>query len=194
MWFTEDAWSPIVLCVIAAVVFLIAWSTTQRSRLLLEVPLLLIAAVVIYFVEQSIVTDLEHVEADLHSLLHTFVEESQEVRPGASQVPDTLRSLDFFSAQNTTDRTRVAAAVNLVSIDPDFRITDVQTRLTNENTRAVTHFRANGNVSLSGASGGGHFSSRWELTWQKEGGRWAVTRTKMLNVMSGEEQPIPRID
>ena len=194
MWFTEDAWSPIILCVIAAVIFLIAWSTTQRPRLLLGVPLLLLAAVVIYFVEQSIVTDLEQVEADLHSLLHTFVEESQEVRPGAGQGPDSLRSPDFFSAQNTTDRARVVAAVSLVVVDPSIRITDVQTRLTNENTRAVTHFRANGNVSLSGASGGGHFSSRWELTWQKEGGRWAVTRTKMLNVMSGEEQAIPRID
>jgi len=194
MWFTEDAWSPIILCVIAAVVLLIAWSTTQRARLLLGVPLLLLACVVIYFVEQSIVTDLEQVEDDLHSLLHTFVDESQEVRPGAGQAPDSLRSLDFFSAQNTTDRARVAAAVNLVVVDPAIRITDVQTRLTNENTRAVTHFRANGNVSLSGAGGGGHFSSRWELTWQKEGDRWAVTRTKMLNVMSGEEQRIPRID
>ena len=194
MWFTEDAWSPIILCVIAAVIFLIAWSTTQRPKLLLGAPVLLLAAVVIYFVEQSIVTDLEQVEADLHSLLHTFVEESQEVRPGAGQGPDSLRSLDFFSAQNTTDRARLVAAVTLVMVDPAIRITDVQTRLTNENTRAVTHFRANGNVSISAANGGGHFSSRWELTWQKEGGRWAVTRTKMLNVMSGEEQQIPRID
>lgn len=194
MWFTEDAWSPIILCVIGAVIFLIAWSTTQRPRLLLGAPLLLIAAVTIYFVEQSIVTDLEQVQADLHSLLHTFVEESQGVNSAAGQVPDSLRSLDFFSAQNTTDRARVAAAVHLVTVDPAIRITDVQTRLTNENTRAVTHFRANGNVSISAHNGGGHFSSRWELTWQKEGGRWAVTRTKMLNVMNGEEQPIPRID
>ena len=194
MWFTEDAWSPIILCVIAAVIFLIAWSTTQRPRLLLGVPLLLIAAVVIYFVEQSIVTDLEQVEADLHSLVTTFVEESQQMRPGAGQAPDALRSLEFFSEQNTTDRARVVAAVSLVTVDPALRITDVQTRLTNENTRAVTHFRANGNVSLSGAGGGGHFSSRWELTWQQEGGRWTVTRTKMLNVMTGEEQSIPKID
>jgi hypothetical protein len=194
MWFTEDAWSPIVLCVLGAVILIIAWSTTQRPRLLLGVPLLLIAAAVIYFVEQSIVTDLERVEADLHLLLHTFVEESQEFRPGADTAPDSLQSLEFFSAQNTTDRTRVAAAVNLVSVDSDVRITDVQTRLTNENTRAVTHFRANGNVSLAGTGGGGHFSSRWELTWQKEGDQWTVTRTKMLNVMTGEEQAIPRID
>ncbi|MBI1311791.1 hypothetical protein GC176_10910 [bacterium] len=193
MWFTEDAWSPIVLCVIAAVIFFIAWSTTQRPRLLLGVPLALLAAVVIYFVEQSIVTDREQVEADLDSLLHTFVEESQELHGSASQTPANLRTLDFFSAQNTTDRARVAAALNLVVVE-DVRITDVQTRLTNEDTRAVTHFRANGNVSLSGSSGGSHYSSRWELTWQKEAGRWTVTRTKMLNIMTGEEQSIPRID
>lgn len=192
MWFTEEAWSPIILCVIAAVICCIAWSTTQRPRLLLGVPLLLLVAVVIYFVELSIVTDLEQVEADLHSLLNTFVEESQEMHRSSGQAPANLRSLDFFSAQNTIDRARVAAAVNLVVIDKDMRITDVQTRLTNENTRAVTHFRANGNVGHSGA--GGHFSSRWELTWQKEGDRWTVARTKMLNVMTGEEQSIPRID
>ncbi|MHC4877653.1 MAG: hypothetical protein ACYTGL_14250 [Planctomycetota bacterium] len=191
MWFTEDAWSPIILCVIAAVIFFIAWSTTQRPRLLIGVPLMLLVAVAIYFVEQSVVTDREQVENDLHSLLRTFVEESQQVT--SSTAPEDIRSLDFFAAQNATDRARVTAGLLLVVIEDDVRITDVQTRLTNENTRAVTHFRANGNVGMSNV-GGRHFSSRWELTWQKEADRWAVTRTKMLNVMTGEEQQIPRID
>lgn len=194
MWITENAWPPVILCILGAVVLLVAWSTTQRPRLLIGIPVLLIAAAIIYFVEQTIITDREQVEADLHSLLDTFIEESQQTRADSARHSRDYRTLEFFSPQNVTDRTRVAAALSLVTVDRNIRITDIQTRLTNDNTRAVTHFRANGTVSVGGVGSGGHFSSRWELTWQKEGGRWAVTRTRMLNVMTGEEQSIPRVD
>ena len=42
MWFTEDAWSPIILCIVACVIFFIAWSTTRKSKLLIAIPLLLL--------------------------------------------------------------------------------------------------------------------------------------------------------
>ena len=77
-----------------------------------------------------------------------------------------------------------------VSVESDIRVTDVSVQLTNEDSRAITHFRANATVSASGV-GGGYHPSRWELTWQKEGDEWKITRTKYLNVMTVDEQRIP---
>lgn len=193
MWFSEDAWSPIIVIAVAAAICFIAWSSTQRSRYLIAVMILALCAVITHFVEQAIVTDGEKVEIDLHNLIDTFIAESQSI--SSMQQAEVVQSLRFFSDQNASDRARVRAAVILADVSPDTRVTDVQIRLTNENTRAITHFRANGTVSLSGGGGGGgHYASRWELTWQKEAGEWKITRVKMLNPMSGEEQRIPRID
>ena len=75
MWFTEDAWSPIILCTVVAEIFFIAFMTTQRARFLIALPLLLLAAITIYFAEIAIVTDGEQVEKNLHDLVDTFVEE-----------------------------------------------------------------------------------------------------------------------
>ncbi len=187
MWFTEDAWSPIIACVVVGVLFFVGYSVTQRGKWLLPVPLLLVACLVIYFVEQAIVTDTEQVEQSLIELIDTFALESRQ--SPKNQTPICLR---FFSVRNDRDRKRVGAASFLVRVD-DQRVTDVQIKLTNESTRAITHFRANGNVSL-GASSGNHYASRWELTWQKEANEWKVTGTRMLNVMTGAEQNIPQVD
>jgi hypothetical protein len=191
MWFTEDAWSPIVVLAVATIISFIAWYSTQRPRYLAVVGILIFAALMSYFVEQVIVTDSEKVEAELTDLIDTFIAESQAIsKLDQAQVIQCER---FFSEQNTIDKARVRAALVVVRVENDTRITDVQIRLTNENTRATTHFRANGTVATSTA-GGGHFASRWKMTWQKEGGEWKITRTRMLNPMSGEDQQIPRVD
>ena len=191
MWFTEDAWSPIVVIAVATIICLIAWSSTQRPRYLTGVGILIFAALMTYFVEQVIVTDSEKVETELTDLIDTFIVESQAIsKLDQTQVIECER---FFSEQNTIDKARVRAALVVARVENDTRITDVQTRLTNENTRAITHFRANGTVGTS-TTGGGHFASRWEMTWQKEGGEWKITSTRMLNPMNGEDQQIPRVD
>ena len=192
MWFTEDAWSPIIVIGGAASICCIAWSSTQRSRYLTAIAVLAFCAILTHFVEQAVVTEGEKVEIALHALLDTFIAESQSIN--SLQQAQAVQSERFFSEQNVTDRARVRAAVILVNVATDTRITDVQIQLTNQDTRAITHFRANGTVSTSMGGGGGHYTSRWELTWQKEAGEWKITRTKMLNPMSGEEQQIPRVD
>lgn len=192
MWFTEDAWSPIIVIGVAVIICFIAWSSTQRSRYLTAIAALVFCAILTHFVEKAVVTEGEKVEIALHDLLDTFISESQSIT--SLQQAQVVQSERFFSEQNVTDKARVRAAVILVNVASDTRITDVQIQLTNQDTRAITHFRANGTVSTSIAGGGGHYSSRWELTWQKDAGEWKVTRTKMLNPMSGEEQRIPRVD
>lgn len=192
MWFTEDAWSPIIVIGVAAIICFIAWSSTQRSRYLTAIAVLAFCAILTHFIEQAVVTEGEKVEIALHDLLDTFISESQSIT--SLQQAQVVRSERFFSEQNVMDKARVRAAVILVNVAADTRITDVQIQLTNQDTRAITHFRANGTVSTSMGGGGGHYTSRWELTWQKEAGEWKITRTKMLNPMSGEEQRIPRVD
>ena len=192
MWFTEDAWSPIILCTVIAAIFFIVFMTTQRARFLIALPLLLLAAVTIYFVEIAIVTDSEQVEKNLHDLVDMFVEESHQFGSGSATVPEQARCQSYFAETNTVDRTRVVAALMFVQVEGDIRVTDVKIQLTNQDTMAVTHFRAN--ATFSAGSNTGHHPSRWEMTWQKQAGEWKITRTKMLNVVNGKEMPVPGVD
>lgn len=193
MWFTEDAWSPIIVCIVVALICGIAWSTTQRIKYLIAAIIILLGAVTIHFVEQAIVTPSEQVEQNLYDLVLTFARESRELGGSSNKpLPDSIQCLRFFSVQDTVDRARVAAALLVADVDEDVRVTDVQIRMTNEDTRAITHFRANATVRAGSFSG--HHASRWELTWQREGGEWKVTQTKMLNIINGSEQRIPQVD
>lgn len=192
MWFTEDAWSPIILCTVIAAIFFVAFMSTQRPKFLAALPLLLLAAITIYFVEIAIVTDLEQVENNLHDLIDTFVEESHQFGVGSSEKPEQVRCQSFFAENNTVDRTRVVAALMFVEVENDIRVTDVKIKLTNNDTMAVTHFRAN--ATFSARSQSTHHPSRWEMTWQKQGGEWKITRTRMLNVVNGQEIRIPGVD
>lgn len=192
MWFTEDAWSPILLCTVVAAIFFIAFMTTQRARFLIALPLLLLAALTIYFVEIAIVTDTEQVENNLRDLVSTFVEESRQFGVGSIEKPEQVRCQSFFAENNTVDRTRVVAALMFVQVEGDIRVTDVTIQLTNRDTMAVTRFRAN--ATFSAGSNTGHHPSRWEMTWQKQAGEWKITRTRMLNVMNGQEMNIPGVD
>jgi hypothetical protein len=192
MWFTEDAWSPIIVCTVVAAIFFVAFMTTQRARFLIALPLLLLAALTIYFVEIAIVTDTEQVENNLRGLVSTFVEESIQFGVGSNDKPEQVRCQSFFAENNTVDRTRVVAALMFVQVEGDIRVTDLRIQLTNRDTMAVTHFRAN--ATFSAGSNTGHHPSRWEMTWQKQAGDWKITRTRMLNVMNGKEMNIPGVD
>ena len=191
MWFTEDAWSPIILCVVIAAIFFIAYVQTQREKFLYPIGLVVLAAITIFFVEQVIVTDLEKIEERLKALVTTFVEESQSTNNGI--IPTNVRCFDFFAEANTIDRDRVAKAIAVVSVEDDLRVPSIETTLSDSDSRAVTDFRANGTVSTE-VAGGRHFATRWQMTWQKIGGEWKITETRMLDVVSGDPMTIPRVD
>ena len=186
MWFTEDAWSPIFVLIIFGMIAAVSFALTQRDKWLYPLPILLVAAIAIYVVEQQIITPREKVQAELTKLIDAFVAETQ-----ATTKSKEPKSVEFFSQNNKRDRARVVAAILLVNI-ADQRLTDAHVQLTNQETRAITQFRANGTVSTAGA--GGHFATRWELTWQLEAGEWKVVSTWMLDPVSGKEQAIPRVD
>lgn len=172
MWITETAIPPMVICSIIAVVLFVYWYLRQQTKYAIGCVVMIGAIVAFYFVELKIVTERERVEADLYGLINAF--ENQEVDP----------TMSYISLQAKPLRGLVQTALKLVTIEGELRITDVSTELKSENSIATTHFRANGTATFSGVSGS--TPTRWELTWQKMGGEWKVTKATRLNPITGE--------
>ncbi|WP_298869334.1 hypothetical protein [uncultured Gimesia sp.] len=172
MWVTETAIPPMIICSILAVVLFVQYYLRHQVKYIVGCLVMIGAIVGFYFLEQSIITERERVEADLYGLIGAF--EKKEVEP----------TLNYISRQAPGLRALVQTALNLVTIDGELRITDVLTELRSENSVATTHFRANGAATFGGFSGSS--PTRWELTWQKMGGEWKVTKASRLNPITGE--------
>jgi len=175
-WFTENPWPPIVILAIAAIACLAAWTSQKRGFWLVGGILSVAAIVAVYVFERSIVTDAERVEQSVHALVAAY---SRKDRDG---------TLAFFSVQAPELRGRVEQALSLVELPNGIDIKDMRVRTTNENTRAFSHFRANGTVLVHGVST--HVASRWELTWQKEEGQWKIIEVQRLNPFKDEKMDI----
>src|SRR5258708_21859184 len=160
-WFTENPWPLMIILAIAAIAFGAAWMSEKRG-LWLAAGLLSFGAVIgVYLIERSIVTEAERVEQSVHDLAAAF------------QRKDKEGTLSYFSVQAPELRTQVGQALDWVEMPNGIDIKDVHVRTSNENTRAVSHFRANGTVSFRGM-GSQHAASRWAVTWQKEGTQWKI--------------------
>lgn len=188
MWFTETPWPPMIgLCVVAVLLFL-GWLSQQKTIFLAGVALCLALCGVVYFVEQQIITERERVEQQLLDFAVAFQQDSLQqglvnlIVPGKAPV-----SLDFISASADSSRRMAEAALNVVDIPEPVRISDVRTTMSNNDSRAVTQFRATAAVKMGGGYADAiHQPTRWELTWQREKGDWKIIRATRLNFLSGE--------
>lgn len=178
MWFTETAWPPIVILAIGAAVLLSLWSSSRRILHLLGAVSLLICCGVVYVVEQQIVTERERVEEAIYGVADAF------------EAADTGATLDFFSPRALVLRLKVEYVMSVleVRVQDELRITDISIEMFNEDTRARSHFRANGRIFV-GQGGGdvGHYPTRWNVTWQKEGGEWKIIAVERLDPITGEK-------
>jgi hypothetical protein len=172
MWFTETPWPPILICTVAIVCLVAMWQSNQRKGTLLAAGGLLIATVAIYFVERAIVTESEQLEAAVIELTDAF------------QRNDEQTTLSFFSKSAVEERLAVKAAMKLVDVGKDLRITDDHVRFMAGKTRAISHFRANATIKLAGRDFGKQ-PTRWELTWQREAEEWKIIRVQRLNPING---------
>lgn len=177
MWFTDNPWPPIVIFGMLAVVFVAMWSSKKRAFFLVLAGAMSLLAVGTFFAEQYILTTEEQVEAEVYRLTDSFEQ---------LDIPVTL---EFYSARATKQRNNIKQAGALIDEINSLRITDVSVELLMENSRARTHFRANGTVtgSLLGQSLSQNFSTRWLLTWQREEDEWKVIETQRLHPITGEE-------
>ena len=65
MWFTEDAWTPMILIGGVGILMAFLAIAQQKMKLMVVAAVLLASCGAIYAIEQSIVTDAEMIEADI---------------------------------------------------------------------------------------------------------------------------------
>jgi len=174
MWFTEDPWPPMLLCGAAAIIAIAFWSSSKRVLPLVIAAVCLVLAGVVYVAEAAIVTPAEEVEGLVVTLCDEFRHKDQT-------------ALDHFSDTAPQWKLVCATAMAMVDVDGDLRLTDFQTRVTNQNSRAVTHFRANATLNVKGFGNVGHQPARIELTWAKEPTGWKIIAVRRLHPIKDEE-------
>lgn len=175
MWFTETPWPPFLICSVLAAVFFARWYVHRGPRQLqLAIGFLALGGVVIV-VERLIVTESERVENNVYELARAF------------EAGDAPRCVDFFSLHDSQDRALVERAITSAHIVGHIRVTDVSVQMSSAESRATTTFRASATVNYEGRQQ--HGATRWELTWQREGGEWKITRIRRLHFVGDGEIP-----
>jgi len=174
MWFIDNPWPPLILFVCGAVVMFAVWTSTKRNYILVGSFLLLALGGGTFLLDQLVETEEERVEALVYEMADNF------------RQLDVEGTLAFFSPQAEQYRKYVRRGGEMILEIPKLRITDVEVELLAGETRARSHFRANGLFSIKGMTEH-RFSSRWELTWQLEAGEWKIIDLKRLDPINGRE-------
>jgi hypothetical protein len=173
MWFTEDPWPPLLILALLAIVFGIAWNATRRGLYFLITAGLVALGLLVFLAEEVIQTESERVEAQVHAL-------AEAVEKG-----DAERVLAFISKEAPGLRELIGSRIQDVDVDEGLRITDLQVTRDGPGGKAKSHFRANGSgtwrKTLSHT-----FTTRWNLTWQKEGETWRVIQVEQLDPIKGD--------
>ena len=185
MWFTETPWPPILILSVLSVLLFLGWLSQRKTGYLAGVALCVALCGLVFVVEQQIVTETERVEQRLLDFTAAFQRDSLQrglLNAVVGGGPE-LESLKFIQGDEV--RRLATHALDLVDIQDDVRISDIRTRMTNKDSRAITQFRASASVTVSGYNAVRQ-PSRWELTWGKEDGEWKVLRATRLNFMSGQ--------
>lgn len=178
MWFTETPWPPIVICAMLAMALVARLYFVRRGIYVVGVIGLMIGGIAIYAIERQIVTVREEVEASISGVIDAF------------QKRDLNGTLAFFSPRNDRDRAFVAWALLIVKSVDDVRVTGMEIVVRAEGSRAVSHFRANADVDTLPFGNLGRQNSRWEIEWQREGGRWQIVEVHRLDPYSDRELPL----
>ena len=185
MWFTETPWPPILILSVLSVLLFLGWLSQRKTGYLAGVALCVALCGLVFVVEQQIVTETERVEQRLLDFTAAFQRDSLQrglLNAVVGGGPE-LESLKFIQGDEV--RRLATHALDLVDIQDDVRISDIRTRMTNKDSRAITQFRASASVTVSGYNAVRQ-PSRWELTWGKEDGEWKVLRATRLNFLSGQ--------
>ena len=172
MWFTENAWPPMLIAGIAGLICVALWNADRNSRYLVGAVICLLLTGGLYAVERAVVTEGERLQDDVSQMCDQF----------RRRQPETL---NHFSDSATDLRTLCDTAMKMVEIEDDLRLTDFQTKFSNNHSRADVHFRANATISVMSFRSPHPF--RGLLTYQKEGGQWKIVGVQRLDVIRGDK-------
>ena len=159
---------------LVAFVFLVMWSSNRRGLHLVLAGVFALICCSLYFVERAIVTEGERLQQRVRLLCEDFRKKD-------------ARTLNYFSKSRPDLMVLVQTAMAMVTIQSDFRLSDFQTTLTNENSRATVHFRANATIGVQGIGDVGYQPARLILAFQKEGGEWKIVDIERLNPINGKK-------
>ena len=175
MWFTENAWPPMLIAGLAALVCLAMWNSNRRGLHLVAALGCLLLCAGFYFLERAIVTEGERLQKIVVSLCDDFRHK---------RVAETL---NHFSNAALKEKALVLGAMAMVDVHEDLRLTDFSTNLTNQNSRGTVHFRANATLSVPSQGYVGHHPARIVLTFQREQGEWKIIEVERLHPLTGEK-------
>ncbi len=178
MWFTENPWPPILIVGLVALVYLVLWNSNRRGLHLVLAMVCVLLCVGIYGVERSIVTEGERLQHHVVQLCHDF----RDKKPGV---------VDYVSPTQPKLKAMFEDALATVTVQSDLRLSDFQTKLTNENSRGTVRFRANATINVVGYGDVGYHSVQVEFTFARENGVWKIIDIKRFNPINGKELPDP---
>lgn len=173
MWFTETPWPPMVIFAVTAIFCGWMWWERRQSWWVVGAIGCVALTVGTWIFERSILTPGEQIEGHLHAMAEAFREGDRD------------ELLSYISLR--ADRVRDYVDVGLFTVTEveHLRITDTDVSLLAAGSRAKLHFRANGSFSIRGYGDAGHRATRWEMTWQQEGGLWKVIEIQRLDTITG---------
>ena len=174
MWFTEDALTPCAIFGAAGMMLLFTGLNNGQNRNTFLGGLLMIIGASAFLVDSMVVTERERIQTHVVTLCDDF----QNRRAG---------TLDYFSQTAPELKVAAAAAMALVTLDTEPSLTDFQIDITNQGSRATTHFRANATISVKGVGSVGHQPSRFILTWAREGTEWKIIKVQRMHPIQDKE-------
>ncbi len=178
IWFAENPWPTVVVCVVLGSIFLGMGLQGKTKRNWGIGLVLFLAAGLVYYIESVIVTPSEEVEKAVYDTVQACIE------------GDVDTVLEHVSVNNLLLRGIVRTGLALVDIQDDMHVTDLSVTMLANDTRAKSHFRVNGTVNVNSLNHHGHATTRWNVTWQKEGGKWKIIEVDRLNPLTGESMGI----
>jgi hypothetical protein len=177
MWFTENAWPPMIIAAVVALIFLGMWNSNRRNLHLILAVACLLLCVGFYFLERMIVTDGERLQAIVVNLCQDFREKKATV-------------IDYVSNAHPEIKLKFAGALALVSVHDDMRLSDFQTEMTKDGTEGTVHFRANASLTVAGFGDVGYQPARIVLKFHREKGEWKIIEVRRLNPINGKEMDV----
>lgn len=174
MWFTEDALTPCALFGAGGLVALFSGLSSSRRSLAALGVLLIVLAGSAFVIDHRVVTDRENIEARIVSLCEDF----RRKRAAA---------IDYISSTAPELKAAVVAAMALVTVEDQPRLTDFDIKITNQGSRATSHFRANATISVKTVGNVGHQPSRFLFTWSREQNEWKIIKVQRLHPTQDKE-------
>jgi hypothetical protein len=182
MWFTETPWPPMLIFLVAAMSCGWMWAE-RRQRVWLVGAIACVALTAgVWAFERSVVTPREQIEQSILDLAQAFQERRQ----------DDL--LAYISPRADEVRAMALYGLALVSEVKHLRVTATDVTMLAAGSRARADFRVNGNVSIRGYGKLGHRPTRWDMTWQQEGGEWRIIDVQRIDPITGKPMDLDERD